>query len=158
MFSIDARISSLFQNRSLNTNHAAFLVEVYHPFNLHPQKWFEGYTVKSTHIFLGCSPNSFWFISMTPNFLQAAALKKFWVEATLKKSQVAPFKNLGRFYRVNHFSGCRLNGCITIFIKLKNLYHFSHLALETSVQCNRSLKFYWLLKIFNDWQCQYYTT
>ena len=37
---------------------------------------------------------------MTPNFFQAATLKKIWVEATLKKSQVAPYKNLGRFYRV----------------------------------------------------------
>ena len=35
---------------------------------------------------------------MTPIFFQAAALKKIWVEATLKKSQVAPCKNLGRFF------------------------------------------------------------
>ena len=39
---------------------------------------------------------------MKPNFFQAATLKKICVEATLKKSQVAPYKNLGRFYRV-HF-------------------------------------------------------
>ena len=37
---------------------------------------------------------------MTPNFFQAATLKKIWVEATVKKPQVAPYKNLGRFYRV----------------------------------------------------------
>ena len=37
---------------------------------------------------------------MTPNFFQAATLKKIWVEANLKKSQVAPYKNLGKFYRV----------------------------------------------------------
>ena len=37
---------------------------------------------------------------MTPNFFQAATLKKIRVEANLKKSQVAPYKNLGIFYRV----------------------------------------------------------
>ena len=25
-----------------------------HPFNLHPEKWFKGYPVKSTQIFIGC--------------------------------------------------------------------------------------------------------
>ena len=29
------------------------------PFNLHPEKWFEGYPVKSTQIFSGCSPDFF---------------------------------------------------------------------------------------------------
>ena len=29
-----------------------------------------------------------------------STLKKIWVDATLKKSQVAPYKNLGIFYRV----------------------------------------------------------
>ena len=52
---------------------------------------------------------------MTPNFFQAATLKKIWVEATLKRTQVAPYKNMGRFYRVpfkslHKFTGCRLNG------------------------------------------------
>ena len=42
----------------------------------------------------------FRFISMTPSFFQGVRLKKIWVEATLKKSQVVPYKNLGRFYRV----------------------------------------------------------
>ena len=37
---------------------------------------------------------------MTPNFFQAATRKKIWVEATVQKSQVATYKNLGRFYRV----------------------------------------------------------
>ena len=37
---------------------------------------------------------------MTHNFFQAATLKKIRVEATLKKFQVALYKNLGRFYRV----------------------------------------------------------
>ena len=37
---------------------------------------------------------------MALNFFQAATLKKTWVEATLKKPQVASYKNLGRFYRV----------------------------------------------------------
>ena len=37
---------------------------------------------------------------MTPNFFQAANLKKIWVEATIKKSQVAPYTNLSRCYRV----------------------------------------------------------
>ena len=26
-----------------------------HPFNLHPEKWFEGYPVKYTQIFIGCT-------------------------------------------------------------------------------------------------------
>ena len=37
---------------------------------------------------------------MTPNFFQATTLKKIWVEATIKRSQVAPYKNMGRCYRV----------------------------------------------------------
>ena len=37
---------------------------------------------------------------MSPNLFQAATLKKIWVEATLKNSQEAPYKNMGRFYRV----------------------------------------------------------
>ena len=37
---------------------------------------------------------------MTPNFFPPAKLKKICVEATPKKSQVAPYKNLGRSYRV----------------------------------------------------------
>ena len=46
-------------------------------------------------------------------FFQAAPLKKNLGRNYPKKSQVAPYKNLGRFYRVypsNHFSGCKLNG------------------------------------------------
>ena len=35
-------------------------------------------------------------------------LKKIWVEATLKKSQVAPYKNLVRFYRAPFKSLLRL--------------------------------------------------
>ena len=30
---------------------------------------------------------------------QVSNLKKIWVDATLKKSQVEPYKNVGRFYR-----------------------------------------------------------
>ena len=39
-------------------------------------------------------------------------LKNIREDATLKKSQVAPCKNLVDFtgYPSNHFSGCRLNG------------------------------------------------
>ena len=33
---------------------------------------------------------------MTPNFFQAATLKKIWVEATLKNSQLTLYKNLYR--------------------------------------------------------------
>ena len=44
---------------------------------------------------------------MTPNFFQAATLKKIWVEVTLKKSQVATYKNLGK-YPSNHFSGVQI--------------------------------------------------
>ena len=36
----------------------------------------------------------------TPDFFQGAHPEKIWVEATLKKSQVAPYKNLGRFYKI----------------------------------------------------------
>jgi hypothetical protein len=46
---------------------------------------------------------------MAPNFFQAATLKKIWVEATLKKSQVvAPYKNLSKFYRVSFKSLTRV--------------------------------------------------
>ena len=50
---------------------------------------------------------------MTPNFFQAATLKKIWVEATLKKNlRWHPIKIWVDFtgYPSNHFSGCRLNG------------------------------------------------
>ena len=85
-----------------------------HPFNLHPEKCFERLPCKIYPIFYRVPPEKFLrvvsnqiffqgaqlIISMTPNFLQAATLKKIWVEATLKKSQLAPYKNMGRFYRV----------------------------------------------------------
>ena len=71
------------------------------PFNLHPEKWFEGYPVKSTQIF----------------FRRAPWKKLGFILINQKKIRRAPWKNLGRFYRVdftgypsNHFSGCRLNG------------------------------------------------
>ena len=32
---------------------------------------------------------------MTPNFFQVVTLEKIWVEATLKISQVAPYKKCG---------------------------------------------------------------
>jgi hypothetical protein len=47
------------------------------------------------------------FIYMAFNIFQAATLEKNLAEAILKKSQVAPYKNLG--YPSNQFSGCRLN-------------------------------------------------
>ena len=57
------------------------------------------FRVESTQIFFqGAHLIFFGFISMTPNFFQAATLNKIRVEATL--SQVAPYKNLDRFYRV----------------------------------------------------------
>ena len=37
---------------------------------------------------------------MTPIFFQAATLKKIWVEAIQKKSQVAPYTKWGRLYWV----------------------------------------------------------
>ena len=37
-----------------NINGNEHLEFVTHPFNLHPEKWFEGYPVKSTQIFIGC--------------------------------------------------------------------------------------------------------
>ena len=46
---------------------------------------------------------------MTPNFFQAATLKKIWVEATQKKSQVAPYKKWGRFYWVPFNSRLRVH-------------------------------------------------
>ena len=45
---------------------------------------------------------------MTPNFFQANTLKKIWVEGTLKKSLVAPYKNLGIFYLVSFKSLIRV--------------------------------------------------
>ena len=60
-----------------------------HPFNLHTEKWFEGYSLNSTQIFIGCHLRFFWFISTFQNFFKMPTVKKIWVEATLKKSQVA---------------------------------------------------------------------
>ena len=51
-----------------------------------------------------------------PNFFQAATLKKIWVEATLKKYQVAPYENLGRFYRVP------CNSLLRVQIKQVNVF------------------------------------
>ena len=52
-------------------------------FNLHPEKWFEGYPVKSTQIFQGAHLIFFWFKSMTPTFFQGACLKKIWADFTV---------------------------------------------------------------------------
>ena len=82
----------------------------YHPFNLYPENWFEGYHVKSTQIF----------------FRRAPWKKLSVILINQKKIRRAPWKNLGRFYRVdftgypsNHFSGCRLKGrCLsTTFVQ-----------------------------------------
>ena len=84
-----------------------------HQFNLHPEKWFEGYPVKSTQIYIGCHLRCYTkkyqcacLISFSdlyvwhPAFFKLPPWKKIWVNANLKKSQVSPYKNLGRFYRV----------------------------------------------------------
>ena len=75
------------------------------PFNLHTEKWFDGYPVKSTQIFSGCSPDFFLIFKYDTQLF----------------SGCPPEKNLGRFYRVdftgypsNQFSGYRLNGQISI--------------------------------------------
>ena len=60
-----------------------------HPFNLHPN-------------FYRVPPEIVLVWHLPRIFFQAATLKKNWLEATVKKSQVAPYKNLGRFSRV-HF-------------------------------------------------------
>ena len=57
---------------------------------------------------------------MTPNFFPGVTLKKIWVEPTLKKSQVAPYKNLGRFYKVPFKS------LFKVQIKRANILYFSH--------------------------------
>ena len=76
-------------------------IVIFRPFNLHPEKWFEGYPVKSTQII----------------FRRAPWKKLDLILINQKKIRRAAWKNLSRFYRVdftgypsNHFSGCRLNG------------------------------------------------
>ena len=62
------------------------------------------FRVASTQIF-------FWFISITPNFFQAATLKEIWVETTLKYLRWHPIKIWVDFkgYSSYHFSGYRWN-------------------------------------------------
>ena len=84
------------------------------PFNLHSEKWFEGYPVKSTLFFSGCQkhlrfsrawhPFFFWFTISNPDFSQVATLGNLrWF--------CHPEKNGVDFtgYPSNHFEGCRLN-------------------------------------------------
>ena len=76
-----------------------------HSFNLHPEKWFEMYPVKSNHIFIGCHLRFFRVVS-TQNFFRVlvwffliykydtqlfSTCNPIWVEPTLKKSQVVPY-------------------------------------------------------------------
>ena len=48
------------------------------PFNLHPDKWFGGYPVKSTQIFIGCHLR-FFRVASTQIFFRVAAWKKLSV-------------------------------------------------------------------------------
>ena len=70
------------------------IYKVNRPFNLHPEKWFEGYPVKSTQIFSGCSPDFFLFYKYdTQLFSGCPPEKKIWGDFTGKILK-------GRFYRV----------------------------------------------------------
>ena len=82
---------------------------------------------------------------MTPNFFQAATLKNIWVEATLKKYQVAPYKNLGRFYRVPFKSLFRVQikrAIESAFLKKDTVNHF----IGTYVLLKECFLFYITLK------------
>ena len=42
-----------YDSKKLSSNWNDLAINI-HPFNLHPEKWFEGYPVKSTQLFIGC--------------------------------------------------------------------------------------------------------
>ena len=60
-----------------------------------------------------------------------STLKKIWVDATLKKSKVAPYKDLGRFYRVPFKSLLRVQ------IKRVNAYIEIERQNQENFQCAR---------------------
>ena len=107
----------------------------YRLFNLHPEKWFEGYPVKSTQIFLGCHLRFFRVASTQIFFrMRPGSLKKagFHTCKSEKKSSEYPIKIRAwrhpikiwvdfTGYPSNHFSGCRLNGRIYHDTFLKQL-------------------------------------
>ena len=113
--------------------------------------------VVSTRIFFqGAHLIFFWFISMTPNFFQAATLKKIWVEATLNNSQLKPYKNLGRFYRVSFKSLLSVQirraivwqtkvCCMYLFLHAIILHMSRHVKIQTSTQISHSttIKNHW---------------
>ena len=82
----------------------------YLPFNLHPEKWFEGYPVKSTQIFYRVPPHSDFYRVLTWFFFSDLQV---WNPAFFK---LPPWKKLGRSYPKKSSdstlekSGCRLNG------------------------------------------------
>ena len=107
------------QGKPLNSKNISLVKKVVdktqfiRPFNLHPEKWFEGYPVKSTLFFSGWQkhlrfsrawhPFFFWFTLWNPAFSHVAS---------------HPEKNRVDFtgYPSNHFPGCRLNGRICEYI------------------------------------------
>ena len=68
------------------------------PFNLHPEKWFEGYPVKSTQIFIGCT---LIFLGYSLDFF---LIYKYETQLFFK---LPPWKNSDSTLEK---SGCRLNG------------------------------------------------
>ena len=65
------------------------------PFNLHPEKWFEGYPVKSTHIFSRSSPDFFliYILSFCASLFNWPSKAKFTVSIGGKQRR----QNLGSY-------------------------------------------------------------
>ena len=114
------------------TNHYWWIIHMLHlvtnkrncshtPFNLQPQTWFDGYPVKSNQIFIRCNLKFFrvaifskvltYFFLIykydTKLFVKLATWKNLG-RSNSKIFQVAPYKNLGRFYRVPFKSHLRV--------------------------------------------------
>ena len=68
------------------------------PFNLHPEKWLEGHPVN--FFFQGCILRKVGCHTYQSKKNRWTPWKKIGVDATLKKSQLALYENLGRLYRV----------------------------------------------------------
>ena len=80
------------ENQSINLQNPLKPYPYNHPFNLHPEKGFEGYPVKSTQIFIGCHL-IFFRVASTQIFFRVAAWKKLGVILiNQKKIRWAPWK------------------------------------------------------------------
>ena len=114
------------------------------PFNLHPEKWFELYHVKSTQIFIGCHL-IFFMVASTQTFFQGGSLKNVTYELEKKPSWAPWKKNLGRFYRVPFKSLLRVQ------IERTTVHNIDFLFLHLSKdpfwhQWQNVIRFLWFLE------------